>query len=72
MHMVRGFGRFWWDFIVGDDPMLAVGVIVTLAVAYVLNQNGLALAASFVGPIGTLGVLALSLVRATWTDGNAG
>ena len=27
----RGFGAFWWDFIVGDDWRIAAGVIVALA-----------------------------------------
>ncbi len=60
MQIVARFGRFWWDFII-DDPMLAVGVVLILAVAHVLEQSGLALAASFVGPFGMLGVLAVSL-----------
>ncbi len=27
---VRGFFRFWYDFIVGDDPKLALGVALVL------------------------------------------
>lgn len=26
----RAFGHFWWDFIVGDTPELALGVAVVL------------------------------------------
>jgi hypothetical protein len=33
MRFIVGFGRFWWDFIVGDDWKIAAGVCVVLAVA---------------------------------------
>ena len=26
MRYVRAFGRFWWDFVVGDDWRVAVGI----------------------------------------------
>jgi hypothetical protein len=26
------FLRFWWDFVVGDDPLVAAGVAVAIAV----------------------------------------
>ncbi len=31
---VRAFGRFWYDFVVGDDWRIAVGVVLALAVTY--------------------------------------
>ncbi len=33
---MRRFGRFWWDFIVGDDWRVAVGVALALGVTAVL------------------------------------
>jgi hypothetical protein len=36
MHPVRGFFRFWWDFIVGDDWRIAAGVSVVLAIGALL------------------------------------
>ncbi len=36
MRYLRGFGRFWYDFIVGDDWKIAVGVCVMLAAGAVL------------------------------------
>jgi hypothetical protein len=27
---MRAFGRFWWDFLVGDDPKLAAAVVLVL------------------------------------------
>jgi hypothetical protein len=36
MRFVRGFGRFWYDFVVGDDPKIAVGVASVLVLGAVL------------------------------------
>ena len=37
---VTGFVRFWWDFIVGDDWRIAVGVVVVLGVGALLVAGG--------------------------------
>jgi hypothetical protein len=42
MRALAAFGRFWWDFVVGDDPVVALVVAVALAVTAVLNAAGLA------------------------------
>lgn len=57
MSRVAAFGRFWWDFVVGDDWVAAAGVVAGLAVTA-------ALAAWWVLPIAVALVLVLSLVRA--------
>jgi hypothetical protein len=31
MKALRRFGTFWWDFVVGDDWRIAVGVVIALA-----------------------------------------
>jgi hypothetical protein len=36
MKYVVAFGRFWWDFIVGDDWRIAAGVVAALAIGAVL------------------------------------
>ena len=36
MSIVRGFFRFWYDFIVGDDWRIAAGVVVVLAAGALL------------------------------------
>jgi hypothetical protein len=36
VRLVIGFGRFWWDFIVGDDWRIAAGVVASLGVGAVL------------------------------------
>lgn len=57
---VRGFGRFWYDFVVGDDPKIALGVVVVLTLGAVLVGP---LAAS--GPVLVAGLAALLLVAFT-------
>ena len=52
MSAVRAFGRFWYEFIVGDDWRIAAGVAVVLglgavAVAIGLTGPGLPIAALF-------------------------
>jgi hypothetical protein len=36
MRFIAGFARFWWDFVVGDDWRIAVGVVLVLAGGAVL------------------------------------
>jgi hypothetical protein len=57
MSRIVAFGRFWWDFIVGDDWVAAAGVIAGLALTA-------ALAAWWVLPIAVAIVLTMSVVRA--------
>ena len=57
MSRISAFGRFWWDFVVGDDWVSAAGVIAGLAITA-------ALASWWVLPIAVALVLTVSLVRA--------
>ena len=57
MSHVVAFGRFWWDFVVGDDWLAAAGVIAGLALTA-------ALASWWVLPIAVAIVLTMSLLRA--------
>jgi hypothetical protein len=41
VRFVKGFGRFWYDFIVGDDWTIAVGVVLALAITALLAHNGM-------------------------------
>lgn len=36
MRYLRGFGRFWFDFLIGDDWRIAAGVATVLGVGAVL------------------------------------
>jgi hypothetical protein len=62
MRYLRSFGRFWWDFIVGDDWRVAAGVGVALSVTYVLTHNGVN--AWWLLPVGVALVLSESVRRA--------
>jgi hypothetical protein len=37
---LKAFGAFWYDFVIGDDWRVAVGVVVALAGAYALAHHG--------------------------------
>ena len=41
MKYVSSFGRFWWDFIVGDDWRVAAGLAVAFAVTWLLAHYGI-------------------------------
>jgi hypothetical protein len=34
---LRSFGRFWWDFVVGDDWRVAAGVLLALVATKLLT-----------------------------------
>ncbi len=42
MHAVRGFGRFWYDFVVGDDWRIAAGVVAALGLGALAVEARLA------------------------------
>jgi hypothetical protein len=66
----KGFGRFWWDFIVGDDWRIAAGVLVVLAAGALLvadtsAPDGLVAAIVAVGIVTVaIGSIAASALRA--------
>jgi len=63
MSRLRAFGRFWWDFIVGDDWLVAAAVGVGLAVTGLLTAVGVD--AWWLLPLVVALALAGSLRRAT-------
>jgi hypothetical protein len=40
MIRLRRFGRFWYDFIIGDDWTVAVAVTVSLLITSLVAHNG--------------------------------
>ncbi|HEY4413238.1 MAG TPA: hypothetical protein VGN06_09600 [Gaiellaceae bacterium] len=62
MRYLVSFGRFWWDFVVGDDWRVAALVIVSIGVTAAVAASDIA--AWWVMPLAVLLVLALSLRRA--------
>jgi hypothetical protein len=59
---VRAFFAFVYDFVIGDDWLVAVGVVVGLAVTYLLSQEGIV--AWWMLPLMLVVLLPVSLWRA--------
>ena len=62
MKWLARFGRFWWDFVVGDDWLVAALVIVAIGATAVLAAAGVA--AWWLLPLAVPLVLWISLRRA--------
>jgi hypothetical protein len=63
MSLVRSFGLFWWDFVVGDDWRVAAGIACALAFTAALTHYGLG--AWWLLPLAVAVLLGRSLQRAT-------
>jgi hypothetical protein len=63
MSRLRSFGRFWWDFVVGDDPRLAAGLAVALGLTWLLEHEDVS--AWWLLPVAVVLLLADSLRRET-------
>jgi hypothetical protein len=62
VNRLAGFGRFWWDFVVGDDWLVAALVAVSIGATAALAAAGLS--AWWLLPLAVLLILWLSLRRA--------
>jgi hypothetical protein len=51
---IKAFAAFWYDFIIGDDWLVAAGVVIALALTYAVSQTS--------GPAWWLLPLALALL----------
>ena len=60
---LRAFGSFWYDFVVGDDWQVAVGVVAALALTFGLGRAGAP--AWWIMPLAVAVLLPYSLYRAT-------
>ncbi len=56
MKFLKAFGRFWYDFVIGDDWKIAVAVVFALILLLTLITNHL-VADKWLGPVG--GVLVI-------------
>jgi hypothetical protein len=54
------FGRFWWDFLIGDTPELFLATLVVIGLAVALHRDRVV--AIVVVPLAVIG----SLVLSTW------
>lgn len=62
MSRLAAFGRFWWDFVIGDDWLVAVLVVIGIGATAAIAAAGVA--AWWLLPLAVLAVLWLSLRRA--------
>jgi hypothetical protein len=60
---LRAFGRFWWNFVVGDDWRIAASIVVAVGITWALSHNGVN--AWWLLPLAVAVLLAASLWRAT-------
>ena len=63
MRRVGAFGRFWWEFVVGDDWRVSAQVVVAIAATAGVAAAGVS--AWWLLPLAVLVVLYESLRRAT-------
>jgi hypothetical protein len=60
MRYILGFGRFWYDFIVGDDVTLAIGGLGVIMLGAALLRAGYPGAAEVALPLTVIATLAVS------------
>jgi hypothetical protein len=63
MSRIAAFGRFIWDFVVGDDWRIALAVVIALAVTALVAGTGIA--AWWILPLAVAAVLAISVWHAS-------
>jgi hypothetical protein len=59
---LTGFAKFWYDFFVGDDWTVAVGVVLALAATYGLSRAGVS--AWWMTPVAVVILLGVGVRRA--------
>ena len=65
LRLLFGFGRFWWDFLIGDTPELFVAALTIIGVIALLSEVAGANVAAIVAlPLLVAASLAISLYRA--------
>ena len=65
MKHLATFGRFWYDFIIGDDWTVAAGVVIALAVVAVVSRTSIP--AWWIVPVAVAILLPMSVWRVTRT-----
>lgn len=63
MRWIKSFVLFWYDFIVGDDWLIAAGVVIALALSVLLVGRGID--AWWLMPVVVVMLLGISLWRET-------
>lgn len=60
---LKSFGAFWYDFVIGDDWRVAVGVAASLGLTWIITANT-SVDAWWILPIAVVVLLPVSLQRA--------
>lgn len=63
------FGRFWWDFLVGDTPEIFLGVLAVIGVALALRHERAAAVVAV--PALTVALLAATTMRGRSRQGGS-
>jgi hypothetical protein len=63
MTRLRTFGQFWYDFIIGDDWRVALGVTMSIAAVYTITHE--LFDAWWLLPLGVAALLGMSVNHAT-------
>jgi len=63
VNALKTFGRFWYDFIVGDDWKLAAGAVLTVSLTLYLTHHDIN--AWWFAPIAVTALLGISLAHAS-------
>jgi hypothetical protein len=63
MSRIRAFAAFLYDFVVGEDPAIAIVVVLALGATALIASGGVA--AWWVLPAAVVAVLGVSLLRVT-------
>jgi hypothetical protein len=61
MRRLKAFGLFWYDFVVGDDWRIAVGIVAALGLTAILV--GLSINAWWLLPVAVIALLTESVLR---------
>jgi hypothetical protein len=64
MGRVRAFGAFWYDFVIGDDWRVALGVALALAATFFLSRV-VTVPLWWMVPVAVIVLLPVSIRRAT-------
>ncbi len=66
VRLVKGFGMFWWDFLVGDTPELFFAALVIIGAVALLSEAWHANAVAVVAlPVLAIAALTISVRRAS-------
>ncbi len=57
---IKSFFSFWKDFLVGDSPVLALGVVIILGVAYLLRGSAV------LAPVSIIILVLVLITFAVW------